>query len=275
MNKVKNKAYMSYAVIFLLFICVAAIFYYYEVKQTLQLIKSERVVKTELVELNRKDIPVQIISIATVLADRENYVVIDVREKEEFSQGRIKNALNYRLGEILNEEKVRQHLVKETEGKSRVFYCHDGERSLLAAQAIQHESGGINFALKKGYQQIKKNSDNKKFWEGSLIHLLPPNHQDHRRLWLRKKHVRADTLIDLSLHKHDVVAGLEGKRFRHAPLLLMSNQQTDSFIKSLGEGPLVALCNSKVSCFSTRILRYRLEERGRALAGFVRLKENL
>ena len=272
---IKNKVYIIYASIFLVFICIAVAFYIFELKKTWELVKSERAAKTELAQLKRKDIPVRVLPISTILADAEKYVVIDVREKEEFSQGRIKNALNYRLGEILHEKKVRQDLIRETKGKERVFYCHDGERSQIAAQTIQHEFGGVNFVLKKGYQQIKKNEDNKKLWQGSLIHLLPQDHQNHRGLWLKKKNVKVNTLIDLSMYKHEIVKGLEGKIYRHAPILLMSNQQIDHFIKSLEEEPIVALCNSKVSCFSTRILRYRLEERGLALAGFVRLREDV
>ena len=45
------------------------------------------------------------------------------------------------------------------------------------------------------------------------------------------------------------------------------------FVLSLGTEPVIALCNSKVSCFSTRIFRYRLEQHGLKLSGFVRVKE--
>jgi len=266
---------MVYASIFLLLIGIAGAFYIFELKATWELVKNERAAKTELTQMNSKDIPLRVITISELLADAEKYIVIDVREKEEFSQARIRNSLNYRLGEILNVKKVRQDLVQKTKGKARVFYCHDGERSQLAVQIIQHEFGGVNFVLKKGYQQIKQNDEYKKIWEGSLIHLLPQVHQNHRKLWLKKKNVRVHTLIDLSMQKHETVKGLEGKIFLHAPILLMSDEQTDLFIQALGEEPIVALCNSKASCFSTRILRFRLEERGLALAGFVRLREDV
>jgi len=272
---IKNQAYKIFVSIFLLLICIAGVFYIIELKATWELVKSERAGKTELVQMSRKDVPVRVIPLSTILANADQYVVIDVREKEEFSQGRIRNSLNYRLGELLHEKKVRQDLIRETQGKERVFYCHEGERSQLAAQMIQQESGGVNLVLKKGYQQIKKNQDNKKIWEGSLIHLLPQNHKNHRGLWLKSKNVSVKTLVDLSMYKHERVKGLEGKKFLHAPILLMSNQQIDLFINKLGAEPIVALCNSKVSCFSTRILRYRLEERGLALAGFVRLREDV
>lgn len=272
---VKSKATIIYALILLLLSCIAGAFYIIELKQTWQLVTSERAGKTELVQMKRKDIPVRVIPLTSILAAAENYVIIDVREKEEFSQGRIRNSLNYRLGEILHEKEVRQDLMRKTEGKKRVFYCHEGERSQIAAQTIQYEFGGVNFVLKKGYQQIKQHEDNKNIWEGSLIHLLPQDHQYHRRLWTKKKNVAVNTLVDLSMYKHEMVEGLEDKTFLHAPILLMSNQQIDAFINTLGEQPVVALCNSKVSCFSTRIFRYRLEERGLSLAGFVRLRADV
>ncbi len=271
----KNKTYRIYAFIFLILIAIAGTFYTIDLIDTWKIIKSERSEKTELRQLKRKDIPIRVISIADIMANTDRYAIIDVREKEEFSQGRIRHSVNYRLGEILNEEKVRQDLIQATKGKERVFYCHDGERSELAAEMIQHEFGGVNYILKKGYQQIKHNRDNRAIWEGSLIHLLPQDQKNHRKLWLKNKNVMVKTLIDLSMYKHEKVRGLENKIFLHAPILLMSNQQIDHFIQSLGKEPIVAMCNSKVSCFSTRILRYRLEEHGLSLAGFVRLREDV
>jgi len=70
---------------------------------------------------------------------------------------------------------------------------------------------------------------------------------------------------------------VKGKNIIHTPILLMSDAQInafiDSLINSLGTEPVIALCNSKVSCFSTRIFRYRLEQHGLKLSGFVRVKE--
>ncbi len=273
MNQSKNKAYILYASLFIVLTGIGGVYYFFEIQDTLAVIKSERVEKTEFQHLQQKQIHVQVESLSNILAHSDQYVVIDVREKEEFSQGRIRNSLNYRLGEIFNEEKIRQEIIEKTKGKKRVFYCHDGERSMIAAQTIEAEFGGDNIVLRKGYQQIRNNKNSHTIWEGSLIHLLPNDQKDHRRLWLRKKNVHVNTLVDLSFRTHESVPGLEGKHFLPAPILLMSNQQIDQLIQSLGDEPVIALCNSKVSCFSTRILRYRLEERGLSLAGFVRLKE--
>ena len=273
MNKQVWKSYKLYASLFLLLIAVAGVLFFIEVKDAWELIKSERSEKTELAQMNNKDVPVSVIPFTAIAAEAGKYAVIDVREKEEFSQGRIKGALNYRLGDILNEESIRKDLIRNTEGKERVFFCHDGKRSRIAAQRIQQEFGGVNTIIEKGFQQIRKDEKNQTFWEGSLKHVLPQDHRHNKTPWIKRRNVRVNSLIDLSLEKHERVKGLEEKTFLHAPLLLMSSRQIDDFISTLGEQPIVALCNSKVSCFYTRILRYRLEERGLTLAGYVRLLE--
>ena len=273
MNKQVWKSYKLYASLFLVLIAVAAALFFIEVKDAWELIKSERSEKTELAQINNRDVPPGIIQFSMIAADAEKYAVIDVREKEEFSQGRIRGALNYRLGDILNEEAIRQEIIRKTEGKERVFFCHDGKRSRIAAQTIQQEFGGVNTIIEKSFQQIRKNAKNQQFWDGSLKHVLPQDHRRNKTPWIKRRDVRVNSLIDLSLEKHETVKGLEGKFFRHAPLLMMSSRQIDDFISTLGEEPIVALCNSKVSCFYTRILRYRLEERGLTLAGYVRLLE--
>ncbi len=273
MNKQVWKSYKLYTSLLLVLITVAGVLFFIEVKDAWKLIKSESSEKTELAQISKRDVPPGVIEFSMIAADAGKYAVIDVREKEEFSQGRIKGALNYRLGDILNEEAIRQDIFRKTEGKERVFFCHDGKRSRIAAQTIQQEFGGVNTIIEKGFQQIRKDEKNQKFWKGSLKHVLPQDHRYQRTPWIKRRDVRVNSLIDLSLERHVTVKGLEGKTFLHAPLLLMSSRQIDTFLSTLGKEPIVALCNSKVSCFYTRILRYRLEERGLALAGYVRLLE--
>jgi rhodanese-related sulfurtransferase len=273
MNKQLWKSYKLYASLFLVLISVAGALFFIEVKDAWELIKSERSEKTELAQINKRDVPPGDVQFSMIAADAEKYAVIDVREKEEFSQGRIKGALNYRLGDILNEEAIRREISRKTEGKVRVFFCHDGKRSRIAAQTIQQEYGGVNAIIEKGFQQIRKDEKNRTFWQGSLKHVLPQDPRYVKTPWIKRRDVTMNSLIDLSLEKHEMVKGLEDKAFLHAPLILMSSRQIDDFINTLGEEPIVALCNSKVSCFYTRILRYRLEERGLTLAGYVRLLE--
>jgi len=267
----RERSYKILAALLLLLLVAGVGLYVRDLVSVWQLAKSERAETTELSAMRRKDIPVRVIGLDTLLRDRDRYVVVDVREREEYSQGRIRGSINYRLGEILQNPAARQALMQQVDGRIPVFYCHDGERSQLAAEKIQETFGGAVYYVKKGYRQIWGMQDSGRIWEGSLKQLLPPGHEGHMHLWMRKWQVPVNTLIDLSMQGHDQVRGLEGKRLIHAPVLLMSDRQIDELIRSLDNQPVVALCNSKVSCFSTRILRYRLEERGRTLGGFVRL----
>lgn len=255
----------------LVLILAGAGLYLEQLVSTLELVESERAPQTELSAMRRRDLPVREMDLATLRKGEGRYLVVDVREPEEFSQGHLRGAVHFRLGELLQNPRAIEVLMRALDGKIPVFYCHDGERSQLAAERFQRVVGGPVFYVRKGYQALRRLPDPHLVWEGDLRLLLPPGHEDHMRLWLRKRDVPTDTLIDLSMRPHQRVKGLEGKRFIHAPILLMSDQQIDALIRSLGPGPVVALCNSKVSCFSTRILRYRLEARGRTLAGFVRL----
>jgi rhodanese-related sulfurtransferase len=268
-----TKSALLLAVTLVAAIGIAAFYYIIDIRETLELVKSERSGNSELGEVIGNDVTVEVVPFAAVAAAADEYAFIDVREKEEFAQGRIKGALHYRLGDLLNEQSVREEMLQQTAGRKRAFFCHDGKRSYLAAQSILQEYGGVNIVLEKGFQQIRNTPEYQHLWEGSLKHVLPQDDSRDRTPWIKRRNVTVNTLIDLSLVRHETVARLEGKNFRHAPLVLMSNRQIDDFISTLGDEPIVALCDSKVSCFYTRIFRYRLEERGLQLAGFVRVKE--
>ncbi|RMG38193.1 MAG: rhodanese-like domain-containing protein [Gammaproteobacteria bacterium] len=263
------------AALLLLALLAAAGLYVRDLMDTWELAKSERSTTTELSAMRRGDVPVQVIDLKGVWQDRGRYLVVDVREKEEFSQGHVRGAIHHRLGELLQNPKALEQLQRELKGRIPVFYCHDGERSQLAAERFAEVADGPVYYVNRGYREIRAMADPHRVWEGHLRQLLPPGHEDHMRRWLRKRDVWVDTLVDLSMQGHRQVPGLEGKHFIHAPILLMSDRQIDELIQSLDDQPVVALCNSKVSCFSTRILRYRLEEHGMTLAGFVRLKDDV
>lgn len=272
-NRRLTKSGLLLAFTLMIAVGVAAFYYFIEISETWELVRSERRNHTELGEVIGNGVAVEVVPFAAVAAAADEYAFIDVREKEEFAQGRFKGSLNYRLGDLLNEQSVREEMLQQTAGRKRAFFCHDGKRSYLAAQSILQEYGGVNIVLEKGFQQIRNNAQYQRFWEGSLKHVLPQDHHHERTPWIKRRNVTVNTLIDLSLVKHETVERLEGKHFRHAPLVLMSSRQIDDFISTLGDEPIVALCDSKVSCFYTRIFRYRLEERGLQLAGFVRVRE--
>ena len=271
-DKATNRKTLIIITAFLLLAVVGGVFFYAEVKDTLQMVESEQQKSSEFSRLADSAQPVNNILMSDIVADWQNIVIIDVREPEEYSQGRLKGSLNYRLGELLNNELARRNMIQQSGDKKRLFYCHDGDRSTLAASLIESEFGGTNYVMDRGFRQIQENDEYRTYWEGSTD-ILPGGRDYERTPVLKWDDVTASTLIELSLPYKPPVRTVKGKTIIHAPILLMSDAQINAFIASLGTGPVIALCNSKVSCFSTRIFRYRLEQHGLKLSGFVRVKE--
>lgn len=271
-DKATNKKYLAITAVFLLIAGVGGVFFYAEVKDTLQLVKSEHEKSNEFTQLANSQYQVQNIPFTEIVANRQNFAIIDVRETEEFAEGRIKGALNYRLGELVNNEQARRDLIQKSAGKKRVFFCHDGDRSTLAASVIESEFGGANYVMDRGFRQIQNNDEYRQYWQGST-RILPREENYEKTPWMRWDDVTSSALIELSLQNRPPVRTVRGKTIIHAPILMMSNAQINALISTLGSEPVIALCNSKVSCFSTRIFRYRLEQHGLKLSGFIRLKE--
>lgn len=274
-DKATNRKTLIISTAFLLLAVIGGVFFYAEVKDTLQMVESEQQKSSEFSRLADSRRPVHNILMSDIVADWQNVVVIDVREPEEYSQGRLKGSLHYRLGELLNNELARRNMIQQAGDKKRVFYCHDGDRSTLAASTIESEFGGTNYVMDMGFRQIQENDEYRTYWEGSTD-ILPGDRDYDRTPAVKGDDVTASTLIDLSLTYKPPVRTLKGKTVIHAPILLMSDAQINAFIASLidslGTEPVIALCNSKVSCFSTRIFRYRLEQKGLKLSGIVRVK---
>jgi rhodanese-related sulfurtransferase len=270
-DKTTNRKTLLISTMFLLLAVVGGVFFYAEVKDTMRMIESEQQRSSEFSSLADPRHPVQSILMSDVVADWNNIVIIDVREPEEYNEGRLKGSVNYRLGELLNNELARRSMVQQSGDKERVFYCHDGDRSTLAASRIESEFGGTNYVMNRGFRQIQENDEYRTYWEGSTD-ILPGGMDYERTPALKLADVTASTLIDLSLQNKPPVRTLKGKTILHAPILLMSDAQINAFIATLGTEPVIAMCNSKVSCFSTRIFRYRLEQNGLKLSGFIRVK---
>jgi rhodanese-related sulfurtransferase len=273
-GKATNRKYLIVSTAFLLLAAVGGAYFYAEVKDTLSMVEIDRQRSHEFSRLVKSPQKIRSIPFSDIVADWQDFVIIDVREPEEYSLGRLKGSLHYRLGELLNSELVRRDMIRKSGDRKRVFYCHDGDRSILAASIIQSEFGGTNYVMDLGFRQIHDKDEYRKYWEGSSD-ILTGDWDYKRTPVLKGKDVTAGTLIELSLDYRPPVRIVRGKRIIHAPILLMSNTQINALIASLGTEPVIALCNSKVSCFSTVIFRHRLEQHGLKLSGFVWAKKRV
>lgn len=72
------------------------------------------------------------INVGVVKANRERYLLVDVREESEWEDV-IENALKIPMGSILSRVRVMQ---EEWQGKEVVFYCGDGLRSSIVAREM-------------------------------------------------------------------------------------------------------------------------------------------
>lgn len=121
------------------------------------MIKSSQQLVTEA-RTQIKEVSVQ--QLSALLADHQT-ILIDVREPDEFQQGRVDRAVNYPRGVL--EMKVHQHpavaahcepLQALTELAQRPVYliCRSGARSALAAFSLQQMGFAQVYSVAGGFQ---------------------------------------------------------------------------------------------------------------------------
>ncbi len=98
-------------------------------------INNNNITETTLENSTNKEITYEIISQAQakeIMDSSENYVIVDARTSEEFSEGHIKNAIN------LDYEEVTQKAESLLPDKNQLIliYCRSGRRSKIAAESL-------------------------------------------------------------------------------------------------------------------------------------------
>ena len=86
----------------------------------------------------------------------KDFMLVDVREREEFISGSIQGAHSLPLSQILNTEHLNEFpiLSKET---PTVFYCRSGQRSLQAIQKLRALGFYQLYNLSQGYEGFISN----------------------------------------------------------------------------------------------------------------------
>lgn len=79
------------------------------------------------------------------IMETSEYVIIDVRTKEEYEEGHIKDAINIPYDEI-------DDTFKEDKEKTIFVYCRSGQRASIAAQTLTNM--GYNVINLGGYDSI-------------------------------------------------------------------------------------------------------------------------
>lgn len=81
--------------------------------------------------------------------DDDEFIVIDVRESDELSEGNIENLIHLPLGSIIRN--ARQGKLDKYKDKKIVIYCNSGYRGNIAAEEL-NKLGFNVFHLEGGFQ---------------------------------------------------------------------------------------------------------------------------
>lgn len=82
----------------------------------------------------------------TILANNKNVVLLDVRSKQEFNEGHLKNAINISLYEL--EEQIENKI--RDKGTTIIAYCSAGIRSKKAVKILKKLKYNNVFNIKEG-----------------------------------------------------------------------------------------------------------------------------
>jgi rhodanese-related sulfurtransferase len=85
---------------------------------------------------------------ATQLINREDALVVDVREPGEYGNGHILGAKNVPLSRI---DAVGSEIAAKRKDKPVIVYCNDGNRSAKAAAALRSQGVGKAVSLSGGF----------------------------------------------------------------------------------------------------------------------------
>ncbi len=252
----KKRKILAWGGAFLCFVLIALVTYDFYENRQMRLVDTPIVEATEIEEL----------SLDEYVAAPENFLVVDVREPEEFAQGHFVGALNIPLGELLAAEEKQRELVHRAGGRRILFFCYDGLRSRIAADAVT-AVGAETVVFNRGHRQVRYGNVSDEIWTGSRTRVLPRDFRESlkdRDYDLRRLPdgvLLADLTWDQEYSRTD-------EKIIAAPLMRLPASSARSVVEKIGRRSFAALCNSRMSCFYAKILAYRVERNGGYFIGY-------
>lgn len=211
-----------------------------------------------------------VIILADIARYPERYVVVDIREEEEFAQGHVKGALHRRLGDVLSDRAMQEEILSRGAEKTLVFFCHDGERSRIAADFFEKNYGIVTLVVRDGFKELRRSDElADTLWDGTLRYVLPYD------FWkdLRARDYKLDRIDERGMII-DVSDASHGENMLHAPIMRMSSAAVENVLKIIGRQSFSVVCDARVSCFYAKLLGYRAEKRGAKFEGYDVRTEN-
>lgn len=84
-----------------------------------------------------------------MMKDKENFVLIDTREDNEFNKSRIKGSIH--IGRGILERDIHLHI--KDYNRKIVLYCGGGYRSVLAAESLQKLGYSNVYSMEGGWKE--------------------------------------------------------------------------------------------------------------------------
>ncbi len=84
---------------------------------------------------------------------KDQYVILDVREADELKEGKIQEAINIPLGQLIR--KARNDDIANLKGKKICTYCSGGYRGNIAADEL-NKQGFDAVTIEGGYSAYKE-----------------------------------------------------------------------------------------------------------------------
>ena len=202
--------------------------------------------------------------------NRSEYIILDVREPEEYFARHVKGALNVRLGDIQRNEKKLNYLKNISGNKTFATYCHENRytrvgdgRSGMATQflldnnlsAVVIEGGMREFLFKRSVI-----NENYFYSLGKFIfYSYPAQEIDYSESSCVARFAKNKTLIqtqDQSINL-SVNSGF------------MTTHEWGEIMNIIGNNTCTAECVDRPTCFYARLFGMRLDLQGGQFKGFV------
>ncbi len=245
------------------FIIILGIFIGYHLLDDLHDIRILKKIESLAIKPNSEFGP-GIIDVESFFNTPEDYLIVDVREDEEYDYSRFNHPhLRMRLGEIFNNKAFHLQLMKEK--RKLLFICYTGDRSYEARKWLEmkypfhdFEAYSLRGGVKFVWPRLEKNAEYRdQFWIGPLKTETPD--YPGNAIISRRKILNTDVVVLTNELLYESWKDPKEKIQFH--MRNKSDAEMEQFLKQI-EGKRVSIvCGSWSECYYTRILGHRIYNR--------------
>lgn len=197
------------------------------------------------------------------IINNSNYIIIDVREPEEYKAYHINNSINLRHGDILRNNSTLNELIKISKDKIIALYCYSNVFTIDG----DGRSGNVASFLKDKNISVKvisggiKNMPEKNIISGDsslfLFENVPINNFD------------SDCIVQFTYLKTALLKNQNEILSYKYPASYLTTFEWDKIMDKVNTKKCVALCIDRGTCFYARLFGMKLIKQGGEFEGFI------